>query len=246
MSNGSNHFKLVKEYQPITTIISPANMDYIFVQFINCLEKSQETPAVRRTVGVSSLMYDPALTRDGKPSIVLLDLDMANSCGDDTGYITREISRCRLGSLSFVASDILGNPQMPHYLRHDLESILYIAIWIAVNYPVGSDEEEQKIFEALPWDHGIFESIRWKKRCLLTDHEEFFRITHFFTSDFMRYRPWLHAFLSVFMNAICEVTNMRAEDDDLDDDLSEEKLLTQTTPQPPDETMLLFYSFYDN
>ncbi|KAI0791867.1 hypothetical protein C8Q75DRAFT_57911 [Abortiporus biennis] len=189
------HDKIFINYLPITSVISPANMDYVFVQFINCLEHSQEVPVVHRNLSISSLMYDPTRSHDGKPYIVLADLDMADSLN------SKDCSPIRAGALPFMACDILDKPHRPYHLRHDLESALYIAIWIVVNYPIitGNKEEQKAKRDILKhWEEGNLTTIFEAKIKFMNEYSEFERITDTRSSGFKPYGPWLKEIWEVF------------------------------------------------
>ncbi|KAL4245160.1 hypothetical protein ABKN59_009902 [Abortiporus biennis] len=134
---------IFEKYRPITTIISPDNLDCVFMQLIDCLEKLYENFTLHCSLSITSLMYDPICSNNGIPYLVLVDLDMSNHFDAEFDHTAKEPSAHRIGTLPFMACDILENPAKQHYLRHPLESALYIAFWITVNCPLNIGKQRE-------------------------------------------------------------------------------------------------------
>src|SRR2546423_13946886 len=71
--------------------------------------------------------------REGEPKGFLIDLDMAKEIGSDSSGAMN-----RTGTMEFMAINVLRRSG-PHSYRDDLESFLYVLIWICVMYESTGD-----------------------------------------------------------------------------------------------------------
>ncbi|KAG8694338.1 hypothetical protein FRC09_009909 [Ceratobasidium sp. 395] len=93
---------------------------------------------------------------------ILLDLDLARD-----EHINRQGSTLvhRTGTLPFMALDLLHDQDdYPHYHRHDLESLVYVLVWIAGNYEDGSMVQSPLFNE---WCESNWSTARLNKTCFL-------------------------------------------------------------------------------
>lgn len=71
--------------------------------------------------------------KNGKIVGVLNDWDMSSRV-DDTGSILPTITNHLIGTLPFMARQLLLTHAPKHMYRHDLESFFYILVWAAILY----------------------------------------------------------------------------------------------------------------
>ncbi|KAI0791838.1 hypothetical protein C8Q75DRAFT_56932 [Abortiporus biennis] len=164
----SQRFMVFTKYEAITLVISPSNMNYIFMQLINCLEKLRAAMILHRDLSITNLMHDPKRLEGKKPYFILNDFDLATFVNPDGTPSTASSSKHLTGTLPFIAREILENPLKPHYLRHDLESALYLAFWIGASYPFGPNGQPMKRNqELLTWEKGDLSAISTAKMTFL-------------------------------------------------------------------------------
>ncbi|RPB25765.1 hypothetical protein L211DRAFT_782201 [Terfezia boudieri ATCC MYA-4762] len=70
------------------------------------------------------------IARASGPKGFLIDLDYAQQ-----QYPNSEQSFCMTGTAPFIALELLLKPQVHHTWRHDLESFLYVLIWLCTDNP---------------------------------------------------------------------------------------------------------------
>ncbi|KAL4242559.1 hypothetical protein ABKN59_011921 [Abortiporus biennis] len=194
-------FMVFTKYEAITLIISPSNLDYIFLQLIDCLEKLRAAFIVHRNLSVTNLMHDPQRRVGEKPYLILNDFDRATFTtfmDADDSLAAEKRSKC--GTLPFMACDILVDRPKPHFLRHDLESAFYIVVWLVVNYPVDTNEEEQKTKRNIlkHWEEGNLPTIFDAKIKFMNQYSEFKRIVNCRSSVFKPYGVWLMQIRNIF------------------------------------------------
>ncbi|KAL4243913.1 hypothetical protein ABKN59_011148 [Abortiporus biennis] len=240
----SLRFMVFTKYEAITLIISPSNMDYVFKQLIACLENLREILVIHRDLSITNLMHDPTRMVGKKPYFILNDFDLATFIKPDGTPAAETSSKHRTGTLPFMARDILTNPLKPHYLRHDLESALYIAFWIGASYPFGPNGQPMKRNQSLlVWEKGDFTDIATAKTNFLNPgkSDAFARIWLTIAEDFNPYVHWFLALRKVFSRA--SLSEMDRTEDGVDEEYLNLRLRSSVTPQPPqvpdkeDETM---------
>ena len=122
---------------------------------------------LHRDISVHNIMYEE---RDNKYHFVLIDFDMAANVvptlqpGEST-YVTS--SKNRTGTLPFMARDFIqdaadarAHPErewtpIPHYLRHDLESLYFVSIYCLASYvldQLNKAEQDALREEMLAWE----------------------------------------------------------------------------------------------
>ncbi|KAI0791859.1 hypothetical protein C8Q75DRAFT_756592 [Abortiporus biennis] len=189
-------------------------------------------------------MHDPKRMVGKKPYFILNDFDLATFIKPDGTPAAETSSKHRTGTLPFMARDILKNPFKPHYLRHDLESAVYIAFWIGASYPFGANGRPMKRNQSLlVWEKGDFTDIAKAKNDFFAPGEEdaFERIWLTIAPDFNPYVHWFLALRNVFGDALwAEKARTRAKADEKYVNL---RLRSSVAPQPApvpdkeDETM---------
>ncbi|KAF8694535.1 hypothetical protein RHS03_08174, partial [Rhizoctonia solani] len=115
---------------------------------------------LHRDVSVNNLMVNKVKPSEG----VLIDLDLGHEIPDD-GKQCGPTSSHRTGTLPFMALDLLHDEsEYPHYHRHDLESFVYVFLWIVGKYDDGV-EVNRLLFRS--WCEGTWDSIRTDKLSFL-------------------------------------------------------------------------------
>ncbi|KAI0791862.1 hypothetical protein C8Q75DRAFT_756618 [Abortiporus biennis] len=161
-------------------------------------------------------MHDPKRLEGRKPYFILNDFDLATFVNPDGTLSTASSSKHLTGTLPFMARDILKNPFKPHYLRHDLESAVYIDFWIGASYPFGANGQPMKRNQALmAWEEGNFSTISSLKTNFLLPGESFASIWKTIAADFKPYGHWFLALRNVFGDAFwAEKARTRAKADE--------------------------------
>ncbi|KAI0791839.1 hypothetical protein C8Q75DRAFT_805437 [Abortiporus biennis] len=186
---------IFEKYRPITTIISPDNLDCVFMQLIDCLEKLYENFTLHCSLSITSLMYDPICSNNGIPYLVLVDLDMSNHFDAEFDHTAKGPLAHRIGTLPFMACDILENPAKQHYLRHPLESALYIAFWITVNCPLNIGKQREVLRY---WEGEILQDVHNAKTPFLQEYGELEKVLDRLSPDYVPYEAWLMALWECF------------------------------------------------
>lgn len=97
--------------------------------------------------------------------VILLDFDLASI----PKTRKRQASKLRTGTAPFMARDVLNAEREPyvHGLHHDLESLLYVAIWQSLGYRLYTPPEDCDPLVA--WRKGDYKAILNAKRAFLLD-----------------------------------------------------------------------------
>src|SRR5882762_8099046 len=125
------------------------------------MESLYQAGILHRDISSENVMVDPC-----KPAVwvILNDFDLAGRV-EAEGRLSGATARHRTGTLPFMAIELLEDVGARHELRHDLESLFYVAIWWAVK---GTKEEEEKavalrMLRLASWSRGTFGDVAaWK------------------------------------------------------------------------------------
>lgn len=145
---------------------------------------------------------DPKLKPD---HIILIDFDLTANSNVEGRLITSGSSRRRTGTIPFMALDLLENISIPpepgeqytHFLRHDLESVLYVAFWVAVKFRI-DDEDTRLVLDG--WERGETKTILEAKRNAIASTWDKGLGRYPLAPQFSIYRPWLERFAKVISN----------------------------------------------
>ncbi|KAF8217834.1 hypothetical protein K438DRAFT_1656778 [Mycena galopus ATCC 62051] len=127
-------FRLIvqAELKPITELNDPNKLAKVFKQIFECYRwLYEEAKIIHRDVSLTNLMYHEI---DGDVYGVLNDFDLALRLGD-MGDAT---SKQRTGTKPYMAIDLLVDSPPNHLYRHDLESFLYVLVFLTCQIE-GSD-----------------------------------------------------------------------------------------------------------
>lgn len=127
--------------------------------------------------------------------LILNDFDHATYVGEDGLPIMGNSSTHRIGTLPFMALDILENPTATtHYLRHDLESVFWVALWCLVKLPDTNDPKEKtrRKYALMDWESGTLASICKTKLFLIFDGSDLQQLG--FTPEMQVYKEWITDF----------------------------------------------------
>ncbi|PFH45847.1 hypothetical protein AMATHDRAFT_8584 [Amanita thiersii Skay4041] len=117
---------------PITQLTATATLGPVIKDIFNCYRWSHDQMHVLyRDINLKNLMYRK---KDGKAYGVLLDLDMAIII---TLEDRKPSSKQRIGTLPYMACDLLRPSPSKHVYRHDLESLFYIIFVLTTMYHNG-------------------------------------------------------------------------------------------------------------
>lgn len=75
--------------------------------------------------------------KDNRVIGVLIDFDLAVFVDDQDGRTLHLDRRFRTGTLPFMAMDLLDETDKIHWVRHDLESVLWVTVWYTARYDKG-------------------------------------------------------------------------------------------------------------
>ncbi|KAJ6586748.1 hypothetical protein B0H10DRAFT_2442670 [Mycena sp. CBHHK59/15] len=167
-----------EELRPIDELEDPVQLAQAFKQIFECYRWLYEkTETIHRDISVSNLMFHEI---DGKVYGVLNDFDLALRLNDEPPSTSKQ----RTGTKSYMAIDLLV-PEPPYHLyRHDLESFLYVLVFLTCQIE-GSTLAD--------WEHLAMEDLRDKKNTAITQS------TFPPTKDhFQRFRLWILAISRLF------------------------------------------------
>ncbi len=152
---------------------------------------------LHRDISLSNLMCKRS--NDSKSvTLILNDFDLAAYVGEDGLPIKTNLSEHRTGTLPFMAIDVLQHlTTNTHYLRHDLESVFWVALWCLVKLPRSNDktEEDRRRAILLNWEEGELKAICATKSMIIQNMEVFSALE--FTSEMHGYAQWISAFRDV-------------------------------------------------
>lgn len=152
--------------------------------------------------------------KNGEDWFILNDFDLATEVDAD-GRPRGATARHRTGTLPFMAVEILKEMQkvadaggdytqqtLPHCVRFDYQSLLFVSIWCAVKIrPEVSSEAEEKTGNAYlrRWEQGDYGNMSTAKKEIMTEPQDFGEIP--FSPLFDRQTSWLEGFMWPFSDA---------------------------------------------
>jgi hypothetical protein len=117
--------------------------------------------------------------------LIIIDFDLATRVDQGDQHLT---SIHRTGTAPFMAIDLIDRPKHPHYLRHDFESVLYVAMWF-MTPTTGRGRDLFSIWESTPDAKGLlWSSTSWAE----------FRPKYEICPAFVAYDKWLTALWGLF------------------------------------------------
>ena len=132
--------------------------------------------------------------------LVIIDFDLATRVDIVKGYTS---PAHRTGTVPFMATDLIDDPHSPHYLRHDFESVFYIALWFITRLPRRVSKDDIFVtWDLVPLLKGSFwvQDRGWEE--ISKDH-------YTPTPTFQAYETWLHHIWEVFWNSKSAFGNHR-------------------------------------
>src|SRR5713101_156777 len=99
----------------------------LLVTWLTGIEGLHGAGILHRDISSDNIMVDRS-----KPDlwVILNDLDLAGRV-EVEGEVSHATARHRTGTLPFMALELLEEQSTRHRLRHDLESLFYVAVWWA-------------------------------------------------------------------------------------------------------------------
>ena len=129
---------------------------------------------LHRDVSVNTIMYE---LRGGKHYFILIDFDMALVLPDGPEDASHASSpKHHTGTLAFMSRDLVvdamkadrrGWKPIRHRLRHDFESLFWVALWcLYMVVTAGLDAEQQQalVERVRSWDTGTLRSVQAAKK----------------------------------------------------------------------------------
>ncbi|KAG7090111.1 hypothetical protein E1B28_011723 [Marasmius oreades] len=160
-------YLVVEELFPITHLTDPEELRLAFKDIVKCHRWLVTVPGImHRDISVNNLMYRV----DGDRKFgVLNDFDLACTLEENR----RATSKQRTGTKPFIAIDLLAlvkrtEGMAKHFVRHDLESLVYVFAWIVCRYENGQEIKEPPLEE---WCKGDWPRVTTTKRAWFLDTE---------------------------------------------------------------------------
>ncbi|EKM48456.1 uncharacterized protein PHACADRAFT_202791 [Phanerochaete carnosa HHB-10118-sp] len=167
------------QYTPLQQFLAESSdaPEYIRLmvdQMMECLHDLRyKAKIIHRDVSPNNIMVE---MRNGEPFFILNDFDLATFVKDNGMRLHPASSKHRTGTLPFMAVEILLDMDKPvaaaktrrvglqiaHRLRHDWESLLWVALWcmLTMDPDVSGTELEPQIVSFLSdWETGEFRNI---------------------------------------------------------------------------------------
>ncbi|CAE6436339.1 unnamed protein product [Rhizoctonia solani] len=146
---------------PLYKVLDPKDFLKACISLLKAIhELYAKAKILHRDVSVNNLM----VKKDNPAEGVLIDLDLGHTVPED-GKQPGPTSLHRTGTLPFMALDLLhGQSEYPHYHRHDLESFVYVLVWIVGKYEAGV-EVDRNLFRS--WCEGNWSTIASDKLAFL-------------------------------------------------------------------------------
>ncbi|TFY74109.1 hypothetical protein EWM64_g9903 [Hericium alpestre] len=116
-------------YQKVTDILQPHLYTGLLGHVVICLQRLRDINILHRDISVGNILCEQRPS--GKFHAIVNDFDLATWIKAD-GSPELSLSNHRTGTLPFMALELLRKRTIQHRLRHDLESLFYVAIWWAV------------------------------------------------------------------------------------------------------------------
>jgi len=168
---------------------------------------------LHRDISTGNIMCD---WRGGRFWVVLNDFDLAGKTPNDSNSNT---SRHRTGTLPFMSLELLIRRELTHRLRHDLESLFYVAVWWAVK-TTAAKADRDKILAS--WNRGSMSNVAVAKKVFLSSSWKEYGIV--FPRGFKKMVPGLTKLKAIFNSVNLTLRRMHdeegaeAEDPFADDD----------------------------
>ena len=164
-------------------------------------------------------------TLDGEFHGILIDSDLAvhTDTLPDNGCSSLQC----IGTLPFMAVELLTDDPVVHHFQHDLESYFYILVWISAHYDEGGCRDH--IHDVLSlWQTSSLEDIQVRKMRFVAQPSVLYErpLTAFYKPLKTEWLQPLHAILRLVH---------RTWEDNMDPDL----------PQQPMKDIALYQEFFD-
>ncbi|KAG7086790.1 hypothetical protein E1B28_002718 [Marasmius oreades] len=128
----------VEELYPITDLTAPEELRLAFKDIVYCHQWLVTVPGImHRDVSINNLMFR---VKGDRKFGVLNDFDLACTLDEDH----QSSSKQRTGTKPFIARDLLtpakeSDTLQKHFVRYDLESMVYVFAWIICRYEDGRE-----------------------------------------------------------------------------------------------------------
>ncbi|KAK7689352.1 hypothetical protein QCA50_007143 [Cerrena zonata] len=126
---------MITNYERIENQLTPQNMYYLFDQVFGSLNDLYANAHIlHRDINPENVMCKVLSTHtDGMlvdvVKLIIIDFDLATYVNETSGHCTS------VGTPPFMALDLVQSSTQTHYLRHDFESVFYVALWFITRPP---------------------------------------------------------------------------------------------------------------
>ncbi|KAK7688228.1 hypothetical protein QCA50_008598 [Cerrena zonata] len=183
-------------YQPLEKVLTPQNMYSLFNQLFAVLYSLRyKAYMLHRDITPSNLMCEVLTEADDTEvfKLILIDIDLAVLL-DKYGYPIGERSKHHTGTFLFTAIDLLDSPESPRFLRHDFESVIYVALWLLV--------KSRDVF--LRWENPNTPYVTSAKTLMRERFFDLIDTTFCLRDEFSAYLPWIYSLWRLFWKASIE------------------------------------------
>ncbi|KAF7798384.1 hypothetical protein EIP86_009605 [Pleurotus ostreatoroseus] len=148
---------------------SPKLIPLMVLQLIDCLHDLRyKANMLHRDISVNNIMYQ---MRDGRHHFILIDFDMAIVLPTAAEGSLAASSYHRTGTLPYMSYELVRNASrshkrnwkpIPHQLRHDYESLFWVALWCVLTLllkDLSAERQEELVARAQSLEKGVLEQI---------------------------------------------------------------------------------------
>ncbi|KAJ3487010.1 hypothetical protein NLI96_g3837 [Meripilus lineatus] len=202
------------KYERLDLILCAANMHNAMMQLFDCLHDLRyKANIVHRDISPGNLMYERL--GDGTIWVILNDFDLAAMVHDSGLPVVENTFKHQTGTLPFMAHELLQDMNMvpiTHYLRHDYESVFFVALSCMVRPDADFVEPTETDVNAgtgltrkarkdllKKWELGTVEDICHRKSNIITKPAKFRKCIP--TPAMRHYGPWIAGFWQVLSTA---------------------------------------------
>ncbi|TFY75704.1 hypothetical protein EWM64_g8308 [Hericium alpestre] len=211
-------------YQKVTDVLEPNSFTRLLGQVVICLQRLRSINILHRDISVGNILCEER--PDHKFDAIVNDFDLATRIKDD-GSPEVSLSNHRTGTLPFMALELLRKQTIQHRLRHDLESLFYVAVWWAIEKDSTDNHNARNALAK--WNQGPEEKVALVKRDFL--EKSFIVSKATFTGPYFTFEESLQQLREMFheVNFKLQKLDEQERQDQVAADNAERKILQQTS-----------------
>ncbi|KAG6843425.1 hypothetical protein H0H87_004701, partial [Tephrocybe sp. NHM501043] len=206
------HILVMKIYKKLWEAGSVEEFMEIYLDCVECHHASYTKGRVlHRDLSENNLMFKTA--PDGLKKGILNDWDLASEV-EDNNEIKLSNANHRIGTLPFMARDLLVNNPPSHLYRHDLESFFYILIWAALHYDfaAGTKISSDQVSITRTWNDDVFRRNRSAKYEFLKERKRLDKVIAAVRKGCEPLIPWIISIWRLFFITERTLANMEPID----------------------------------